>query len=79
MTLTWFPHQYSAAAGRGGVTFNPPSASVNAAGGEAKTQATFAAPGEYVVRVRANDASGVAGAGHAQCCWTNGFVKVVVK
>jgi hypothetical protein len=28
--------------------------------------------------VRANDASGVANAGHAQCCWTNGFVKVTV-
>jgi hypothetical protein len=40
--------------------------------------ATFSAPGEYVVRVRANDASGVAGAGHAQCCWTNGFIKVTV-
>ena len=79
VTLTWFPHQYSAAAGRGGVTFNPASATVNVTGGEARTQATFDAPGEYVVRVRANDASGVAGAGHAQCCWTNGFVRVVVK
>ena len=23
-------------------------------------------------------AAGVASAGHAQCCWTNGFVKVTV-
>jgi len=49
------------------------------AGGQATTSATFSAPGDYVVRVRANDASGVAGAGHAQCCWTNGFLKVAVK
>ncbi len=39
---------------------------------------TFSAPGDYMLRVRANDASGVSGAGHAQCCWTNGFVKVTV-
>jgi hypothetical protein len=77
VTLTWFAHQ--SPAGRGAVTFNPPSARVNVTGGEAATQATFSAPGDYVVRVRANDASGITGAGHAQCCWTNGFVKVVVK
>jgi len=79
VTLAWFAHQSSSPTGRTGVTFNPPSANVNVTGGEAKTQATFDAPGEYIVRVRANDASGVAGAGHAQCCWTNGFVKVIVK
>jgi hypothetical protein len=61
------------------VTFDPPSARVNVTGGQATTQATFSAPGDYIVRVRANDASGVAGAGHAQCCWTNGFLKVAVK
>ena len=74
VTLTWFKHQ-----GPGDATFSPASARVNVTGGQTTTQATFSAPGEYVVRVRANDASGVAGAGHAQCCWTNGFVKVVVK
>jgi hypothetical protein len=39
--------------------------------------ATFDAPGDHVVRVRATDAA-VAAAGHAQCCWTNGFVNVTV-
>jgi hypothetical protein len=77
VTLTWFAHQSPAGGGR--VTFNPASARVNVTGGEATTQATFSAPGDYVVRVRANDASGLAGAGHAQCCWTNGFVNVVVR
>ena len=47
-------------------------------GGSMTTAATFDAPGDYVLRVRANDASGVSGAGHAQCCWTNGFVNVTV-
>lgn len=46
--------------------------------GSASTTATFSAPGTYVLRVRANDASGVDNAGHAQCCWTNGFVRVIV-
>ena len=77
VTVTWFAHQ--SPAGRGAVTFTPPTASVDVTGGEAKTQATFSAPGDYLVRARATDASGVTGAGHAQCCWTNGFIKVVVK
>ena len=74
VTLTWFKHQ-----GPGDVTFDKPTARVPNAGGTATTTATFSMPGEYIIRVRANDASGVAGAGHAQCCWTNGFIKVTVK
>jgi hypothetical protein len=42
------------------------------------TTATFDEPGEYVIRVRANDGSGVSSAGHAQCCWTNAFFQVAV-
>ena len=74
VTLTWFKHQ-----GPGEVVFEPATARVPNAGGTATTSAKFSAPGEYIIRVRANDASGVAGAGHAQCCWTNGFIKVTVK
>lgn len=74
VTLTWFKHQ-----GPGDVTFTPPTARVPNAGGKATTVATFSKPGEYILRVRANDMSGVAGAGHAQCCWTNGFVRVTVR
>ena len=76
VTVTWLAYQ--SPPGRG-VTFAPPSSQVSVGGGQASTQATFSAPGDYLVRVRANDASGVTGAGHAQCCWTNAFVKVVVK
>ena len=50
--------------------------------GKATTSATFGAPGEYILRVLAWDASGSQGtimAGGFQCCWTNGFVKVVVS
>ena len=73
-SLTWFVHQGPAAA-----TFSAPVAKVPAAGGSASTTVTFATPGSYVLRVRANDQSGVAGAGHAQCCWTNGYVRVTVS
>lgn len=73
VTVTWFKHQ-----GPGGVTFTPPTARIPPTGGSAPTAAVFSEPGTYVLRVRANDASGVSGAGHAQCCWTNGFVQVTV-
>jgi hypothetical protein len=46
--------------------------------GKATTIATFSEPGEYVLRVVANDASGDGGRGF-QCCWSNAHVKVSVK
>lgn len=46
--------------------------------GKATTTATFSEPGEYILRVVANDWSGDGGGGF-QCCWTNGQVKVSVK
>ncbi|MBZ5625533.1 MAG: hypothetical protein LAQ69_43585 [Acidobacteriia bacterium] len=46
--------------------------------GKASTTATFSEPGEYVLRIVANDWSGDGGRGF-QCCWSNGQVKVSVK
>lgn len=46
--------------------------------GKATTTATFSEPGEYVLRVVANDWSGDGGRGF-QCCWTNAMMKVSVK
>ena len=73
-TLTLTKHR-----GPGAVTFaeTRPKADF-AAGGKATATATFAAPGEYIVRVQANDSSGEGGGGF-QCCWTNAHVKVMVK
>ena len=73
VTLTWFKHL-----GPGDVTFGEDSGEVPLTGGFLTTEAVFEAPGRYVVRVRANDVSGVSGAGHAQCCWSNAFVRVHV-
>ncbi len=72
-TLAWFKHQ-----GPGDATFTPAAPRIDAATGKASTSVTFSAPGVYVLRLRAND-SAVASAGHAQCCWSNGFVKVTVS
>jgi hypothetical protein len=72
VTLTWFKHQ-----GPGEVAFSDDSERVPATGGTFATQATFDAPGEYVLRVQAAD-GGMATAGHSQCCWSNGFVNITV-
>ena len=70
--LTWVKHR-----GPGPVTFSNPQPLVDdTADGKATTTATFSEPGDYVLRVLANDASGTYAAGHAQCCWTNGYVNV---
>ncbi len=74
VTLRWFKHS-----GPGEVTFSDAAPRASGPGGLATTTARFSEPGDYLLRVRANDASGVAGAGHAQCCWSNGFVKVRVS
>jgi hypothetical protein len=46
--------------------------------GKATTTASFSEPGEYILRVMANDWSGEGGRGF-QCCWSNALVKVSVK
>jgi hypothetical protein len=49
----------------------------NASGGTATTTATFDQPGEYWLRVTANEGAGEGGSG--QCCSTSALVKVNVK
>lgn len=73
MNVTWAKHT-----GPAGVTFEPARMGFPALSGPAATMATFAEPGEYVVRVKA-DAFGYSdsSAGN-QCCWTNGYQKVSV-
>jgi hypothetical protein len=63
--------------GPGRVTFGTQKTAVGKTEGSAATTATFDAPGEYVVRVQANDVSGEGGGGF-QCCWTSVLMKVTV-
>ena len=83
VTVTWSKYR-----GPGTVTFSNNKPAVEetpgkwkptpAFSGKATTTATFSEPGDYVLRVVANDWSGDGGGGF-QCCWTNGQVKVSVK
>lgn len=72
--VDWFPHQ-----GPGMVTFSEPKSRVSSEGAKVETEATFSAAGDYLVRARVTEPSGIETAGHSQCCWTNGFVKVSVS
>jgi hypothetical protein len=73
VVLTWFKHQ-----GPGDVTFGDATPTRDAASGKATTTATFSTAGDYILRIRATESANMAGAGHAQCCWSNSFVKVTV-
>ncbi len=67
--------------GPGEVTFTESSPEVGD-GNRAATTVTFAAPGEYVLRLLAWDDSGGPGAimaGGFQCCWSNAYVDVRVE
>ena len=64
--------------GPGKVTFDKARIPVDQQGAMISAGATFDAPGEYLLRVQANDESGEGGGGF-QCCWTNAYVKVTVR
>jgi hypothetical protein len=72
--VTWSQHR-----GPGSVQFDNVKPAVSARDdGKVGTTATFSVPGEYVLRLQANDQSGDGGGGF-QCCWTNVHVGVTVK
>jgi hypothetical protein len=64
--------------GPGTVTFDKARASATKTANNVVSNATFSAPGEYMLRVQANDESGEGGGGF-QCCWTNAYVKVTIQ
>lgn len=72
LTIRWYKYQ-----GPGEVTFSEQSQNIPQAGGVVRTEATFSAPGEYIVYARANNGPLVS-SGQEQCCWTNGYVKISV-
>jgi hypothetical protein len=72
--LAWFKHQ-----GPGIVEFSEANAKVSVDGGMASTDVTFSEAGDYLLRVRVTEPTGHERSGHAQCCWSNGFVNVTVS
>ena len=75
MNATWFKHAGPAA---GPVVFSPPKQPLADVQGKATTTVTFKEPGEYVIRVRGDSFGNVDSSPEDQCCWTNGYWKVVV-
>jgi hypothetical protein len=73
ITVSWYKHS-----GPGAVAFTPPSAPIAELQGTATTSAVFKQPGEYVIRVRADNFGRIDTSPGNQCCWTNGFVSVTV-
>jgi hypothetical protein len=63
--------------GPGPVVFENAKPRVDPADSRASTTATFSVPGDYILRLQANDSSGDGGGGF-QCCWTNALVGVSV-
>lgn len=75
VTLTWFKYQSPIS---GEVSFAPERIRIDGMDGEASTVATFTSPGEYLLRVRADNWTVGDSDGQRLCCWTNGYVKVTV-
>jgi hypothetical protein len=73
VTVSWSEFR-----GPAGVTFEPAAPAVDEKSGAATTSATFAASGDYTLRVQVNDSTGDGGGGF-QCCWTNAHVNVSVR
>jgi hypothetical protein len=73
INIGWFKHS-----GPGPVTFSEAKQGVPELSGSVTTSATFQQPGEYVLRVRADNFGRVDTSAGNQCCWTNGYVKVTV-
>jgi hypothetical protein len=68
VTLTWVRHR-----GVGAVTITDATQSVDG-NGDAAVTATFAEPGQYVLRVEASDTE----SHDFHCCWSNGFIRATV-
>jgi hypothetical protein len=73
INATWYKHS-----GPGPVVFSPPKEPIAQTEGTATTSAAFTQPGEYVIRVRADNFGRLDTSPGNQCCWTNGYVKVTV-
>lgn len=70
--VTWFTHQGPSAAVFADDEPEPDE------DGHASTTVRFTEPGEYLLRVRADNFNPVDSTPGDQCCWTNGYLRVTV-
>jgi hypothetical protein len=75
INVSWFKHAGPA----GPVEFSRTKEPLPEIQGTATTNVTFKQPGEYTIRVRADNFGHLDTSAGNQCCWTNGYVKVSVK
>ena len=75
LNMTWLKHQGPVGEN---VQFEPETARTPVGGGELTTTATFSEPGEYVVRVRVDNFTTSDSSFADQCCWSNGYYRIVV-
>jgi hypothetical protein len=73
INVSWYKHS-----GPGDVVFTPPRTPIAELQGTATTSAVFKQPGEYLIRVRADNFGRLDTSPGNQCCWTNGYVRVTV-
>ena len=73
LNVTWFKHT-----GPGSVVFGTHTEPIPEEGGMVTTTVTFDQPGDYLIRVRADNFGRIDSTAGDQCCWTNGYVKVTV-
>ena len=73
LNVSWYKHT-----GPGSVVFGSYTDSIAETEGMVTTTATFEQPGDYLVRVRADNFGRVDSSTGNQCCWTNGYVTVTV-
>ena len=74
INVNWYKHS-----GPGPVAFDPQKSSLKELEGTATSAITFAQPGTYLLRVRADNFGRVDTSAGNQCCWTNGYIRVSVK
>jgi hypothetical protein len=65
--------------GPGPVTFDPAKSGLTDLEGSVTAKATFTQAGTYMLRVRADNFGRPDTSAGNQCCWTNGYIRVVVK
>lgn len=76
VNATWILHQGPAGAR---VEFSAESEKIESEGwGVATTQVTFPQPGEYIIRLRADNFGAPDSKFDNQCCWSNAYVAVTV-
>ena len=76
INVSWAKHQGPVGAM---IKFDPVRTPLKELQGTVSTTATFERPGDYLIRVTADNFGRLDTSSGNQCCWTNGYIKVTVQ